>query len=121
MPRQAAPGQVTHRQESKCPFAAILKAVGQDIAGMSMPANHKAAHGVHNHGPTGSLLASSSGLSKEIQPWRREEVSKRRTFRDGLMSELCDKLNHLGNLVLEINYKIYHLILVLESNYKIYR
>jgi hypothetical protein len=46
--------------ESKCPFAAILKAAGHDIAGMSMPVNHKAAH---NHLPTGSPLAASSGAA----------------------------------------------------------
>ena len=46
--------------ESKCPFAAILKAAGHDIAGMSMPANHKAAH---NDLPTGSPLSASSGAA----------------------------------------------------------
>jgi len=46
--------------ESKCPFAAILKAAGHDIAGMSMPAKHKAAH---NDLPTGSPLAASSGAA----------------------------------------------------------
>jgi cytochrome b involved in lipid metabolism len=46
--------------ESKCPFAAILKAAGHDIAGMSMPANHKSAH---NDLPTGSPLAASSGAA----------------------------------------------------------
>jgi hypothetical protein len=77
--------------ESKCPFAAILKAAGHDIAGMSMPANHKAAHGGHNHLPTGSPVAASSGaagLFKEKPPWRGGEASKFRTSREGVMSEL---------------------------------
>ena len=40
---------------------------------------------------------------------------------ESVVNLICDKLNQLGNLVLESNYKIYHLVLVLESNYKIYR
>ena len=62
------PGQTSAGAESKCPFAAILKAAGHDIEGMSMPANHKAAHGMHDQLPTGSPLAGSSdaaGLFKE--------------------------------------------------------
>ena len=50
----------------------------------------------------------SSAISLQC-PWNQEAYNL-----------ICDKLNHLGNLVLESNYKIYHLILVLESNYKIY-
>ncbi len=46
--------------ESKCPFAAILKAGGHDIAGLSMPANHKAAH---NDLPTGSPFAAPLGAA----------------------------------------------------------
>jgi hypothetical protein len=74
--------------ESKCPFAAILKAAGHDITGMSMPANHKSAH---VRSPTGSPLDASSGaagLFKEKPPWRGGEVSKFRTSREGVMSEL---------------------------------
>jgi hypothetical protein len=55
--------------ESKCPFAAILKAAGHDIAGMSMPANHKSAH---VRSPKGSPLDPSSPTEffKEKTPWR---------------------------------------------------
>jgi hypothetical protein len=55
--------------ESKCPFAAILKAAGHDMTGMSMPANHKSAH----RSPAGSPLGASSGAAeffKEKAPWR---------------------------------------------------
>ncbi len=62
-------GHTAEGSESKCPFAAILKAAGHDITGMSMPANHQSAH---VRSPKGSPLDPSSPTEffKEKTPWR---------------------------------------------------